>query len=132
MVLLEREKEEKPFLADGSLVEDYRPLIMYWRIASGKSRELVENTMLSQRDFRELERIASSYTGKPIASLQEYFIQWFRDRVDPDIAVEAIYRVYGVRVSREEATNKIASIIALWLLEAGRMLKIISYRSWRE
>ncbi len=124
--------EEKPFLANGSLVGDYRPLLMYWRLAKEKSREVVEKSMLTHSDFRELEQLVSSYCGHSIVELIDYFKNRFRDRVDPEIAVEALYRVYGVRVSSSEAVDKIASIIASWLLEAGRILNIISYRSWRD
>ena len=123
--------EEKPLLADGSIIEDYRPLLVYWKKARKIKKELADKAILSNEDFRELQQVVESLTGKSLLELIELFKKKFSTRIDPDLAREAIKEVYGVELNSEEARDKIAYIMAGWLLEAGRQMKIIGYRSWR-
>ncbi|WFO76189.1 hypothetical protein J4526_04990 [Desulfurococcaceae archaeon MEX13E-LK6-19] len=123
--------EEKPLLADGSIIEDYRPLLVYWRKARKVKKELADKAILSNEDFRELQQVVESLAGKSLFELIELFKKKFSTRIDPDLAREAIKEVYGVELSSEEARDRIAYIMAGWLLEAGRQMKIIGYRSWR-
>lgn len=124
--------EDKPLLADGSIVEDYRPLVAYWRKAKRISKELADKAILTNNDFQELRRIAETSIGASLLSLIELFKKKFSERIDPVLAREALKDVYGVDLSPEEARDKIAYIMAGWLLEAGRQLKIIGYKSWRD
>ncbi len=122
---------EKPFLANGSIVEDYRLLITYWRRAKEKSRDLAEKAILSNNDFAYLRDRISFFIGKPIEELISDLKHYMLDRVDPIVAVEAFREVYGIEVEPSLAREKIAEILAGWLIEAGKRLKILSYRGWR-
>jgi len=127
-----KEKRGKPFLADGSLVEDYTLLFKYWEKARSRNKSLAEKAVLTHEDFIELERIAESFYGHSIIDLINFFKEVMRERIDPEIAVEAYKETYGVVVEEATAVDKLATILASWLLEAGRQLKIIGYRSWRD
>lgn len=126
------ESEEKPLLADGSIIEDYRPLIMYWRKAAKKNSELARKAVLSNDDFKELHRMIHESGSIGLQELLDLFKKKFIQRIDPLIAMEALKEVYGVEFEPSDAQSKIAYIMAGWLIEAGRQLKIISYRSWRD
>lgn len=122
---------DKPFLADGSLVEDYTLLFNYWEIAKAKDLSIAEKAVLSHKDFNELERIVNIFRGHSIVELINYFKNSMKNRIDPKIAVEAYKKTYGVEVEENIAVDKLATILASWLMEAARQLKIISYHSWR-
>ena len=122
---------DKPFLADGSLVEDYTLLFNYWEIARAKDVSIAEKAVLSHKDFNELERIVNIFRGHSIVELINYFKNSMKNRIDPKIAVEAYKKTYGVEVEENIAVDKLATILASWLMEAARQLKIISYHSWR-
>lgn len=124
-------KGNKPFLADGSLVEDYTLLFNYWEIARAKDLSIAEKAILSHKDFNELERIVHMFHRHSIVELINYFKNNMRNRIDPEIAVEAYRKTYGVQVEEGIAVDKLAAILASWLMEAARQLKIISYRSWK-
>ena len=124
-------ERDKPFLADGSLVEDYTLLFNYWEIAKAKDLSIAEKAILSHKDFNELERIVNIFRGHSIVELINYFKNSMKNRIDPKIAVEAYKKTYGVEVEENIAVDKLATILASWLMEAARQLKIISYHSWR-
>jgi len=124
-------ERDKPFLADGSLVEDYTLLFNYWEIARAKDVSIAEKAVLSHKDFNELERIVNIFRGHSIVELINYFKNSMKNRIDPKIAVEAYKKTYGVEVEENIAVDKLATILASWLMEAARQLKIISYHSWR-
>lgn len=124
-------ERDKPFLADGSLVEDYTLLFNYWEIAKARDVSIAEKAVLSHKDFNELERIVNIFRGHSIVELINYFKNSMKNRIDPKIAVEAYKKTYGVEVEENIAVDKLATILASWLMEAARQLKIISYHSWR-
>lgn len=124
--------EGKPILADGSLVEDYSLLINYWKLAMKKDKAFMEKATIRAEDFRALERIVELYKGESIATLADFIKQMMLDRIDPSLAIDAYRETFGIEVSVDKAVNAVAEVLALWLLEAGRQLKIISYKSWRD
>ncbi len=126
------EESEKPLLADGSLVEDYRLLLEYWKLARRKDKRLAEEATLSNEDFKEIEDIVRSVRHIAITDLISFFKDEMKKRLDPDLAVEAATRIYGIEVDKEKALEELAEILALWLLEASRILGIIKYHSWRD
>ncbi|MCS7128264.1 MAG: hypothetical protein N3E36_03690 [Sulfolobales archaeon] len=123
--------EGKPILADGSLVEDYSLLINYWRLAMKRDRAFMEKATIRAEDFRALERIVELYRGESIATLVDFLKQMMMERIDPGLAIDAYRETFGIEVSVDKAVNAVTEVLALWLLEAGRQLKIISYKSWR-
>ncbi len=116
-------EKDKPFLADGSLVEDYTLLFNYWEIAKTKDVSIAEKAVLSHKDFSELERIVNLFHGRSIVELINYFKNNMKNRIDPKIAVEAYKKTYGVEVEENIAVDKLATILASWLMEAARQLK---------
>ncbi len=124
--------EEKPLLADGSIVEDYKPLMVYWRKARSRDKKLAEKAILTNEDFNELSLLIRREGKLNVYELMNRLKERFRDRIDPEIAAESIREVYGIEMPYDMARDKIALILAGWLLEAGRKLKIIGYKSWRD
>ena len=120
------EKEKKPPFASGELVGDYSPLFEYWRVARERGREdLVEAAMLSEADYKLLRDTVKS--GEAVLDLVDRLAEKIVDRVDPEIAAEALARS-GVRVPPEEARWYIARLIASWLIEAGDYWGLIRLR----
>jgi len=126
------ERDKKPPFASGELVEDFSPLFEYWRVARERGREdLVEAAMLSEADYKLLRDTVKS--GEAVLDLIDRLAEKVIDRVDPDIAAEALAR-NGIRVPPEEARWYIAKLIASWLIEAGDYWGFIRLRrrSFRE
>jgi hypothetical protein len=118
--------EKKPPFASGELVGDYGPLFEYWKIAREKGREdLVEAAMLSEEDYRMLQETA--YRGEEVLDLIERLTEKILDRIDPEIASEALSG-YGVKAPPDEARRFIAKLIAAWLIEAGEYWCFIKLR----
>ena len=117
-------EEDKPLLADGSIVGDYRPLLAYWRKAKEKDRRLAEKAILEARDFERLDRLVSGSGGRiSVAEAREKLRTYFAERIDPRIAAEAVREAYGVEEGLDEARSLIADIMAGWLIEAAKSLK---------
>jgi len=124
---------ERPPWASGKIVQDYRPLYAYWRLARRRGREdLVESAMLRDEDFRELRRLVSGGSSRAV-DLVEELAGILEERVDPDVAVDALREVFGVDFDRETARRRIALILAGWLVEAGEEWGILKLRiPWGE
>ncbi|ALL01796.1 hypothetical protein Pyrde_1753 [Pyrodictium delaneyi] len=94
---------------------DYEPLYLYWQEAGERAGESV----LSNEDFKELQRLITREglrrLDQLLARLQDYFLP----RVDPGAARRALSRYYGVEIGEDEAAQRIASILAGWLVEAA-------------
>jgi len=117
----------KPLFASGELINDYEPLRVYLEEARRRGREdLVERALLSQEDFSYLSEALKSSSN--LLELMEKLKARFIDRVDGEVAVEA-FRKLGLNVDVNFARDRIAYIIAGWLLEAGKHWKILSFKS---
>ncbi len=116
---------EKPLLADGSIVGDYSPLLAYWRKAKEKDRRLAEKALLRREDFEYLDRIVEDSSGKiSVAEALSRLKAYFAERIDAELAVEAVREAYRVEsIDEGEARRIIAGIMAGWLIEASRLLK---------
>ena len=119
---------ERPPWASGKIVSDYRPLYAYWRLARQRGREdLIEASTLRREDFESLRSIVEGGTGSAL-ELVERLASALEERVDPDVAAEAILEALGVRLEPEEARRRIARILAGWLVEAGEYWRILKLR----
>lgn len=96
-----------------------------------RDRAFMEKATIRAEDFRALERIVELYRGESIATLVDFLKQMMMERIDPGLAIDAYRETFGIEVSVDKAVNAVTEVLALWLLEAGRQLKIISYKSWR-
>ncbi|MEB3805903.1 MAG: hypothetical protein GSR73_00075 [Desulfurococcales archaeon] len=120
-----QERGKLPPFASGRLAGDYRPLFEYWRIARSKNREdLVEKAMLSNNDYKLLEDIVSRKAKVTALDLIDILTEKLADRIDPDIALEAMARL-GYNLNRDEARLFIARLLASWLVEAGDYWRIL-------
>lgn len=120
-------REWRPFFATKEIVRDYEVLRLYWEEARNAGREdLVDASMLTEEDFRFIEREASR-SGRSLYELMSIASERFRSRVSGDIASKAFARL-GVNLSEEEAAERLAWILAGWLIEASKEFKIIWFR----
>ncbi len=120
-------KDEKPFFADGSIVGDYKPLIKYWEILKRKHREKLDEAFLTREDFEEIKRIIYEKKKMNIVELLTILKNRFKPRIDREVAVEALKEVYGTTVDPETAVDRIASIMAGWLIEASKNTGIVRF-----
>ncbi len=120
-------KDEKPFFADGSIVGDYKPLIKYWEILKRKHREKLDEAFLTREDFEEIKRIIYEKKKMNIVELLTILKNRFKPRIDREVAVEALKEVYGTIVDPETAVDRIASIMAGWLIEASKNTGIVRF-----
>ncbi len=120
-------KDEKPFFADGSIVGDYKPLIKYWEILKRKHREKLDEAFLTREDFEEIKKIIYEKKKMNIVELLTILKNRFKPRIDREVAVEALKEVYGTIVDPETAVDRIASIMAGWLIEASKNTGIVRF-----
>jgi propanediol dehydratase large subunit len=115
-----------PPFASRELINDYESLRVYLEIAKSRGREdLVERALLSQEDFTLLSDLAKR--GLSVLDLMEALKSRFMERVDGDIAREA-FKALGLNVSSDFARERLAYILAGWLLEAGKHWRILSFK----
>ncbi len=100
---------------------------VYWEVLRRRNREdLVEKSMLANEDFEKLEIVLSR--GKhSLADLLDIFKGLFRERVDGEAAREAFSEL-GLQLDAESARDRIAYILAGWLLEASKYWRILSFK----
>ncbi len=121
--------DEKPFFANGTIVGDYKPLIAYWRILRKKGdTQAIEDSLLKREDFEKISRLVRDAGRISLEDLLVRLKQYFRKRVRSDAAVDAIREVYGVEVDPEDAVDRIAHILAGWLIEAGGSTGLVSIK----
>ncbi len=121
--------DEKPFFANGTIVGDYKPLMAYWRILRKKGdTQAIEDSLLKREDFEEISRLVREAGRISLEDLLARLKEYFRQRVRSDAAVDAIREVYGVEVDPEDAVDRIAHILAGWLIEAGGITGLVSIR----
>ena len=113
-----------PMFATGEIVADYEPLYLYWQEAGDRAEESV----LSNEDFRELQRLLSTADGMRLDQLLERLAPRFRGRLDPAAARRALKRYYGTDVGEEEAVDRLSRILAGWLVEAGTVWDMLRLR----
>ncbi len=111
---------DKPFFATGEIVSDYSLLKKYWELLKLRGKS-VEPVLLSRQDFDYIKRLIGRRRIR-LDEIYEELIDYFAERIDPDIAAEAYEKVYGVRIEPETARRKLAEIMAGWLLEASSFL----------
>lgn len=116
-----------PLLANGSIVGDYEPLLEYIEIAKSKNSKVAEESMPKSEDFEYVKEYVNARGRSSLYSLLEALTGIVLERVDPEIAREALEKVYNVRFGLEDAREKIARIIAGWIIEASRSLGYIVY-----
>jgi len=120
------EKELPPF-ASGKIASDYSILFEYWRAAREKGREdLVESGMLSEDDYKMLVEEAAK--NPRLEDLLDALVERLLDRIDPDVAVEAVRRATGARVDADTARRLVARLLASWLVEAGEYWNMVKLR----
>ncbi len=124
------ESERRPMFADGSIVSDYEPLFKYWELAKRINEELVSKAMLTNDDFNYLKDIVESGKTK-LLDLIEVLKFRFKSRIDPKIARKALEESKGIDVDEDYARDYIAKILAGWLLEAGKIWRIIEFKGAR-
>lgn len=116
----------KPLFASGELVNDYEPLRLYLEEARSRGREdLVEKALLTQDDFTHL--LDTMRVTSNLLDLIEKLKPRFLERIDGEIAREA-FKKMGLEVDANFARERIAYIMACWLLEAGKHWKILSFK----
>jgi len=108
-------KRKRPMFATGEVVGDYEPLYLYWQEAGERASESV----LSNEDFQELQRLVAGEGVRRLDQLLERLRDRFLPRVDPAAARRALSRYYGVDLGEAEAAQRIADILAGWLVEAA-------------
>jgi len=120
------EKELPPF-ASGKIASDYSILFEYWRVARERGREdLVESGMLSEDDYKMLVEEAAENPN--LEDLLDALVARLLDRIDPDVAVEAVRRATGARVDADTARRLVARLLASWLVEAGEYWNMVRLR----
>lgn len=108
-------------------MRDYEVLRLYWEEARNAGREdLVDASILTEEDFRFVEREASR-SSRSLYELMSIASERFRSRVSGDIASRAFARL-GVALSEEEAAERLAWVLAGWLIEASKEFRIIWFR----
>ncbi|RLE58921.1 MAG: hypothetical protein DRN53_07720 [Thermoprotei archaeon] len=115
---------KRPLLASGTIVEDYEPLFMYWRVAEDRG---IEKVVLKSEDFEYLKLIISREEKITLLELKNRLLSIMLERVNPDVAVEA-YRRLSIELPPDVAKKMIAEVLVGWLIEAAETLNLIRLR----
>ncbi len=125
---MERDESRKPLLASGKVVGSYRLIFEYSRAYKQRKGSDKEPELLMSKDFSHLMKLVEqgvTSLDKLLSELKNYY----RDRVDPSIALEAYLNAMGLdKADPVEAVDAIAAVLAGWLVEAAETLGIIKLR----
>jgi hypothetical protein len=124
---LRDESDFKPMLASGKVVTDYRPYIIYLKLAENINVELKNTALPQNSDFEYLKEIIKKgyeHLDDILAELTRYVL----NRIRGDIAARAVYEVLNVESDPEYATELIAKILAGWIIEIGDNLGVIKLK----
>jgi hypothetical protein len=112
-----------PPFASGRIAGSYKLLRRYLESAREMGRvKAFERALLGEEDYRLLRRIAVD--GASVWDVVERLASIMEERVDPEVAVEALRRE-GVEATPETARRIIARLLAAWLVEAGEYWRIV-------
>ncbi|RLE82580.1 MAG: hypothetical protein DRJ51_01070 [Thermoprotei archaeon] len=117
----------RPLLANGCIVKDYEPLYKYWEVAEKRG---VEKATIRSEDVEYVKKVVEASGRVSLLELKRTLSFMMLDRVNGEIAKEA-YTMLGLELNEREAREKLADILAGWLLEACLTLNVISLRGWR-
>ena len=107
----------KPTFASGKLIKDYEPLKRYLELVRGS--EWYDKGFLSNEDFDLLVRKAKSLSSGKLGELWDELTKELAKRINPEKALQALKETgYDVK-DPEEARERMARILAGWLIEAG-------------
>jgi len=118
---------DKPLFADKSIVGSYEPLFEYWRIAEKRG---LEKPVIKSEDIEYVRKVLELKNRVNLLELLKALSFSMLERVNEEVAQEA-YKQLGINLEKEEAREKIAKILAGWVLEACKTLGIISFKGWR-
>jgi len=118
----------KPFLANGTLVEDYEPLLKYWEKEKNKYGE--NKAIPSGRDLTYIEKVIEEQRVS-LLELINILKQRFEPLIDSKIAKEVL-EDKGFEVDENYARLKIAELLAKYCIEACKSLGIIKLKEpWK-
>ena len=122
-------KKRRPMFATGEIVGDYGLLYEYWREAGEKAADSV----LSEKDFGELRRLVQEEGVSRLDKVLERLKPLFRSRIDASAAARAVEKYYGTSMPESEAVDRVAGLLAGWLVEAASEWGMIKLRrSWEK
>lgn len=115
----ERKEAGMPF-ASGKLGGEFRLLRAY--IEEAGSKEIVPD----EEVFRAIRSVAAG--GAPADEVIEAISKIVMRKIDPEAAVKAYRRVYGVEVGESEAVRAVAREAAAWAIELAEALGVVRVR----
>ena len=125
----EASSRRMPFFATGEIVGDYGLLYAYWRHAGPRGEE----SILREEDFQHLRSLLREEGGARLDALLEKLRVHFRGRVDAGAAAKAVEEYYRAKLPPEEARDRVAELLAGWLIEAGSRWGLLRIRrSWEK
>jgi len=117
--------KKMPLLADGTIVGDYNPLMKYLeKLRNTKPGEYSRN-LPCKEDFEFVRDFVSRKGKARLDELIDLLALRVYERVDGEVAVQAYLETYNVRLEPEDAKERIAKIMAGWIVEASKNLGYI-------
>ena len=118
-------EEERPMLATGKIVQDYRPLIKYLELISEDERTKV----LPRSSDIEMVRALVEQGYVTLEEILGQVIQVVKDRFDPALSCRVIEEVLGLELEENEAVNYLAKLLAGWIIEIAERLGVINLKA---
>ncbi len=112
-------------MSTGKLVKDYRPLMEYLSLSAPEHRNRV---LPSNKDF---DVIKSWVLEKPkkVSELIRELTNVKKVLIDGELAVRAVEKAWGLRMSEDLAIKEISEELAGWVLEVSEELGLIKLSS---
>ncbi|WP_448578031.1 hypothetical protein [Thermosphaera sp.] len=121
-----------PFMASGKIVNSYELLYKYYDACRGL-KGMDCGPIPSSEDLKELETLVKQEEAANLGTLIDYFSNKYMEKIQDAPAQMACRGFYGRDVDMTHCRNKIAQLIALWLIEIADNLGIISLKfAWKE
>ncbi|PMB77147.1 MAG: hypothetical protein C0177_04000, partial [Fervidicoccus fontis] len=112
-------EKKLPLLASGKLGANYELIFKYWEIAKRESPEKEKDVVLSTDDLDYAEKlIREKKTRLKVSEIIDELVAKIINRIDSGIALKAYESVYGIKTDPFSARKEVATVVALWILEA--------------
>jgi len=114
---------ERPFLASGKIVKDYRPLMTYLKLLGDREREALMPTGEYLKEI--VSRVGK---GRTLGEVLNELAKELRWKINAELALKALREAWGMNVSPEYAVDEIAREMAGWVLEICESLGYLKIR----
>ncbi len=113
----------KLMLASGKL-SSYKVLLSYLNLLDDKEKS---RFLPRSSDLEYIKKLIEEGFNRLDEIINE-LVKYLKERVNPDLACEAVKKALGIQLGTEEAITYVAKELASWIIEISESLNVVRIR----